>query len=65
MGTTAADFSEEWKKDFYQQLVTKPKWMTEVRRDGKDNKVVEKLIRDEFDRRLGLQKKKKSKFVRR
>jgi hypothetical protein len=62
--STTDSFSEEWKKDFYQSLIERPKWMTEVRRDGKDNKVVEKVIRDEFDRRLGSLQKK-SKLVKR
>merc|ERR1712061_258285 len=39
--------------------------MTEVRRDGKDDAVIENLIRTEFDRRLALPKRKKSKFIRR
>ena len=43
--------------------VFRPKWMTEVRRDGKDDAVIENLIRTEFDRRLALPKRKKSKFV--
>ena len=45
--------------------VFRPKWMTEVRRDGKDDAVIENLIRTEFDRRLALPKRKKSKFIRR
>ena len=39
--------------------------MTEVRRDGKDDAVIEKIICAEFNRRLALPKLKKSKFVRR
>ena len=39
--------------------------MTEVRRDGKDDAVIEKIICAEFNRRLALPKLKKSKFIRR
>ena len=64
--SSSEEFSNEWPEDFFQELIRRPKYMTEVRRDGKDNQVVIKLIRKEFERRLNTQqKKKKSEFVKR
>jgi len=47
------------------ELTRRPKYMTEVRRDGKDEKVIASVIKAEFDRRMALPNKKKSKLVRR
>lgn len=59
------DFSPEWKAEFLKGILQRPRYMTEVRRDGKDDAVIEKIICAEFNRRLALPKLKKSKFVRR
>jgi len=39
--------------------------MTEVRRDGKDHKVISEIIKAEFDRRMALPDKNKTKLVKR
>ena len=60
------DFSEEWKQEFMQKICKRPETgLTEVRRDGKDDAAVAKVIRAEFRRRLALEKKGKKKFVHR
>jgi len=59
------EFTPQWLENFLNELLQRPKWMTEVRRDGKGDAVIENLIRTEFDRRLALPKRKKSKFIRR
>ena len=68
MGHSDDDFSEAWRVEFLKELCLRPSGLTEVRRDGKDNDAVAKVIREEFTARCyevleeGL---KKSKFVRR
>ena len=57
--------TQEWLDEFLTQLLVRPLFMTEVRRDGKDNAVIEELIRKEFQRRLALPDVKRSKFSRR
>ena len=39
--------------------------MTEVRRDGKDDKMISAIIKAEFDRRMALPDKNKTKLVKR
>ena len=39
--------------------------MTEVRRDGKDDKLISAVIKEEFDRRMALPDKNKTKLVKR
>ena len=39
--------------------------MTEVRRDGKDDKLINAVIKEEFDRRMALPDKNKTKLVKR
>lgn len=56
---------DAWKDDLLRELLQRPKYMTEVRRDGKDDKVVAKVIKEEFERRLALSDAKESKFERR
>jgi len=53
------DWSPKWKDCFLHELTARPKFMTEVRRDGKDDAVIKKVIAAELDRRLGLDDKKK------
>ena len=68
MGYSDDDFSEAWRVEFLKELCLRPSGLTEVRRDGKDNDAVAKVIREEFTARCyevleeGLNK---SKFVRR
>jgi len=58
--------TEQWKDKFLKELTTRPDYMTEVRRDGKDNEAVKKVIKEEFDKRVeDLDEDNKSKFVRR
>ena len=45
-------FSSEWQEEFLSELTKRPGYMTEVRRDGKDDKVISEVIEAEFDRRL-------------
>ena len=60
------DFSETWRKKFLEELCQRPAGLTEVRRDGKDDAVVGRVIKEEFQRRsLGPDGKKKKKFVHR
>lgn len=59
------NFSLGWRDDFYKELICRPKYMTEVRRDGKDDAVIAAVIKAEFDRRMALPGKKKSKLMRR
>ncbi len=60
------DFSEEWRQEFMQKLRQRPAGLTEVRRDGKDDDAVRKVIMAEFRRRLALDKKmSKKKMVHR
>jgi len=57
------DWSAKWKSCFLHELTSRPKQMTEVRRDGKDDAVLAKVISAELDRRLGVEgDKKKAKF---
>jgi len=57
------DWSAKWKSCFLHELTSRPKQMTEVRRDGKDDAVLAKVISAELDRRLGVEgDKKKVKF---
>ncbi len=65
MAPVDEDFSEEWKQEFSQKLCQRPAGLTEVRRDGKDNAAVTKVIRAEFRRRLAMDKKSKKKFIHR
>ena len=45
-------FSSEWQEEFLSELTKRPGYMTEVRRDGKDDKVISEVIKTEFDRRI-------------
>ena len=45
-------FSSEWQEEFLSELTKRPGYMTEVRRDGKDDKVISEVIKAEFDRRI-------------
>ena len=55
------DWSPKWKECFLHELTARPKAMTEVRRDGKDDAVISKVIAAELDRRLGGQTEDKKK----
>jgi len=60
------DINQEWKEKFLAELCTRPAWLTEVRRDGKDTAAVSKVIQKEFDMRSGeLTEETRSKLVRR
>ncbi len=59
------EFSEEWRHDFLEELTRRPQGLTEVRRDGKDNEAIAKVIRAELKRRLAQENKKKVKLERR
>lgn len=61
------EWSQEWQDQFLNDLLVRPLYLTEVRRDGKDNAVIEKLIQNEFRRRMAfaLPERKKTKFTRR
>jgi len=59
------DFSFGWQDEFLAELTLKPRYMTEVRRDGKDHKLISTIIKDEFDRRMALPDKNKTKLVKR
>jgi len=60
------DINQEWKEKFLAELCTRPAWLTEVRRDGKDTAAVSKVIQKEFDMRSGeLTEESRSKLVRR
>lgn len=63
--STSEEISKEWSDEFFQELIRRPKYMTEVRRDGKDNEVIINLIGHEFERRLITHQRKKAKFIRR
>lgn len=39
---------EEWRITFMKEVCTKPEWLTEVRRDGKDDEAVTKVIKKAF-----------------
>ncbi len=66
MAPVDEEFTEEWKQEFSQKLCKRPAGLTEVRRDGKDDAAVAKVIRAEFRRRLNQEKKLgKKKFVHR
>merc|ERR1712136_517853 len=56
------DWSTRWKECFLHELTARPKHMTEVRRDGKDDAIIAKVIAAEMERRLGLDERKKVKF---
>ena len=58
------DWSPKWKECFLHELTARPKTMTEVRRDGKDDAVISKVIAAELDRRLGGQTEDKKKVSR-
>ena len=45
-------FSSEWQEEFLSELTKRPRYMTKVRRDGKDDKVINEVIKAEFDRRI-------------
>lgn len=59
------DWSEEFRIQFMKDLCQRPSFLTEVRRDGKDNAAVTKVIKDEFRRRWAEDKRGKKKFVHR
>jgi len=59
------DFSFGWQDEFLAELMRRPKYMTEVRRDGKDLKMISAVINAEFDRRMALPDKNKTKLVKR
>ena len=60
------DISEEWRINFLKEVCKRPDYMTEVRRDGKDDEKVTRVIKDEFRRRYQtLEPRRKRKFVRR
>merc|ERR1712001_573102 len=63
--TTPDDFSFGWQEEFLSELTRRPKYMTEVRRDGKDTKVISAIIKAEFERRMALPDKNKMKLVKR
>ena len=59
-GVGSEDLTERLKKSFLDQLTTRPtSGMTEVRRDGKDDAAVAKVIRAEFDRALTVFRKQR------
>jgi hypothetical protein len=61
-----ADISEAWKTSFLEELCRRPAWMTEVRRDGKDNATIAKVIKAEFENRCeGVDRSTKKKLIRR
>jgi len=61
------EFTPDWRQEFLAELCRRPTFMTEVRRDGKDNKVIQDLITKEFNKKWSqyAPKLKRSKFVRR
>ena len=66
MGFADDDISEEWRISFLKEVCVKPAWLTEVRRDGKDDEKVTRVIKDEFRRRFAsLEPRRKRKFVHR
>eukprot|EP00088_Acartia_fossae_P005380 TRINITY_DN12376_c0_g1_i2.p1 TRINITY_DN12376_c0_g1~~TRINITY_DN12376_c0_g1_i2.p1 ORF type:complete len:430 (-),score=138.60 TRINITY_DN12376_c0_g1_i2:255-1499(-) len=66
MAPLGEGIGDEWKSKFLSELSTRPSWLTEVRRDGKDAAAVTKVIKAEFDKRSAdLKEDGKSKFVRR
>jgi len=56
------DWSPKWRECFLHELTARPKAMTEVRRDGKDDSVIANVIAAELDRRLGGANDEKKKF---
>lgn len=60
-----ADFSPEWQKKFLIDILRRPEGLTEVRRDGKDNAAIARVIKAEFDRRIKLGPRNKERFTRR
>ena len=61
------EFTQDWRQEFLAELCRRPTFMTEVRRDGKDNKVIQDLITKEFNKKWNqyAPKLKRCKFVRR
>ena len=41
-------FSSEWQEEFLSELTKRPGYMTEVRRDGKDDKVISEVIKGQL-----------------
>jgi len=59
------DLTPEWKEKFLKELCSRPSWLTEVRRDGKDTAAVSQVIKNEFDKRSAdLTEEMSSKFVK-
>lgn len=59
-GVGSEDLTARLKESFLEQLTTRPtSGMTEVRRDGKDDAAVAKIIRAEFDRALNVFRKQR------
>ena len=48
------DFSDAWQLSFLGELLKRPAGTTEVRRDGKDDAAVARVIREEFNRRMAM-----------
>ena len=44
MAPLGEGIGDEWKSKFLAELSTRPSWLTEVRRDGKDAGAVTKVI---------------------
>ena len=44
------DFSQEWKEGLLKSILKRPSYMIEVRRDGKDDAAIEKVITEEANR---------------
>ena len=51
------EYTDEWKKEFLDEICRRPTFMTEVRRDGKDTKVITDLIKAEFEKKWPKRKK--------
>ena len=49
MGSHVEEFSQGWKEEFLLELCKRPKYMTEVRRDGKDDQLIASLIKEELE----------------
>ena len=52
-----SDFSQTWQETFLAELLRRPVGTTEVRRDGKDDAAVARVIREEFNRRMSMPSK--------
>jgi len=58
-GVYAEDITQRLANAFLKELCTRPsKGLTEVRRDGRDNKAIESVIKTEFNRAFPLMKEK-------